>query len=1068
MRKIILLIGLIFAANVCLAVAPAFDLEKEMVGKIAAYVNAIVEENAYNDAHNQSYLNRYIISVDASKLLAVDPNKFLFQDTDFGNESYISTNDEKELNGKLLTAKTNTSISPYLLIINNLALVDGGNIYDGITTKDIFDETNLNIDKEKYYPRWVALEKEKAFIEKLKSELGNKLNNAMFVCWTRFITVKMGVDKGDYYETFVPFNIGIDNEVIGRFKELIKSASWTNDKKERATSFVRLMTASMNAFSKAKPKSGPGLIYYETYEGYKGVSADLLAKIGNLINEMGVDVYNQYQEDIKHATGAIVSEDAFQEYYNSLLAYQGAFRVWKEKLGSANDKNRILLQFVLSKSREGWFKALDIDTRIRVLNIVGVKGFLLSMHNLWVDDRDGYGGEEFMLAILKTVTTTADKKRVLDELKKNKLLEHLVKEMDGDAFGLFVSYVVNMILDVYPRPESDHQQMVLKNRFIPFDYDFFSKTQNETLNDNGSLSFNVEGTTFILRQDAFEEKTVTLASLTADPYEYILIRFESDCNLGSKLHFEKNSYATLPAIFCYFLFNEHHNKQIAKSASLILNTGMFALGVGELAAFFQGANGMTAALAMVDMGVSVMNIRAEDYLDRDPDFARHHPNYIRVLKAINLAYGAGRLSYEMNVALGGAYKTANQIIAEANLTEAQVELVRQIMTDLKGKDVLKLLDAGASGVAQLGSEWEQLLVQIEKGGFTKLGNQLKNADETFQKIFAQDFLNADKNVLTAFNNDPELFNIWANIFRSKEIGYLRAVEHLNKARLIERFSKLSENKKALFLNDFGGASDEAVLALNNDLTLIDVWENVYRSSNIEHLEALSRIKKLKLVNIEKKVADMTEADKIKFAGRFGRSSDDVWKAVDSYVDKWTKWKDEVFIGRKEFDSYGDLWNKTDLDGKEMFYEESGNYVIAHTRHNKVQGDYNMARDFAAQGYNVELLNEKQATGIKTPDANVKGIGIFDFKALEADDVEAIIKNVHDYTLGTKAQNADHMAFSMKENPYMKVEYVNQGVSLALETVDFSGVRIADKVALIYPDGKIKIIDINDFRNGIRF
>lgn len=180
----------------------------------------------------------------------------------------------------------------------------------------------------------------------------------------------------------------------------------------------------------------------------------------------------------------------------------------------------------------------------------------------------------------------------------------------------------------------------------------------------------------------------------------------------------------------------------------------------------------------------------------------------------------------------------------------------------------------------------------------------------------------------------------------------------------------------------------------------------------------------------------------------------------------------IALARKEFDAFGAEWlKKNPFTGKEMFNAESGGYVVAHTQHNNIYPhEFSMAEAFAKDGNKVKLLNEKAATGITTPDAEIVGMGNFDFKNIEATNPGKIETNVQCYVLDAKRQ-ADNIAFNLADNTVATPEIINKAVNNAIETARNAGLKnIADKVGIVYKDGSTKIIDLNKFNieNGVKF
>lgn len=108
--------------------------------------------------------------------------------------------------------------------------------------------------------------------------------------------------------------------------------------------------------------------------------------------------------------------------------------------------------------------------------------------------------------------------------------------------------------------------------------------------------------------------------------------------------------------------------------------------------------------------------------------------------------------------------------------------------------------------------------------------------------------------------------------------------------------------------------------------------------------------------------------------------------------------------------------------------------------------------------------------IKTPDAEIIGYGIWDFKNISPTArPKNIEKNIEDYVLATRRQ-APNIAFNLADNSNVTSSMVNQGVENAISTAQFSEnlSALPDQISVVYSDGSFKIITLSDFINGTRF
>lgn len=151
---------------------------------------------------------------------------------------------------------------------------------------------------------------------------------------------------------------------------------------------------------------------------------------------------------------------------------------------------------------------------------------------------------------------------------------------------------------------------------------------------------------------------------------------------------------------------------------------------------------------------------------------------------------------------------------------------------------------------------------------------------------------------------------------------------------------------------------------------------------------------------------------------------------------------------------------------------TGGYVVQHTGHNVITGnadniaEFHMAEAFAKENKVVKLLNESMPSGIKTPDAEIEGLGIFDFKNIGASATQ-IETNVRDKILGATVQ-ADNIALNLGDNALAVPSRVNGGIEQAIQTADNGGLSLPINIGVVYKDGSTKILTVQQFRNGDRF
>ncbi len=100
-----------------------------------------------------------------------------------------------------------------------------------------------------------------------------------------------------------------------------------------------------------------------------------------------------------------------------------------------------------------------------------------------------------------------------------------------------------------------------------------------------------------------------------------------------------------------------------------------------------------------------------------------------------------------------------------------------------------------------------------------------------------------------------------------------------------------------------------------------------------------------------------------------------------------------------------------------------------------KSEFAVAEALAGDGKKVKLLSESAPARVKTPDAEIIGEGIFDFKNVKAISENSIKTNVRDYVMNPfKRNEADGLVFYIKDNPSATPASINQGVLDAVSTV----------------------------------
>ena len=83
--------------------------------------------------------------------------------------------------------------------------------------------------------------------------------------------------------------------------------------------------------------------------------------------------------------------------------------------------------------------------------------------------------------------------------------------------------------------------------------------------------------------------------------------------------------------------------------------------------------------------------------------------------------------------------------------------------------------------------------------------------------------------------------------------------------------------------------------------------------------------------------------------------------------------------------------------------------------------------------------------------------------------DSLRTNIQSEVLAGGTDN-ENPCFTLQNNPNMTLELINNGILDAVSTATHGETSLPDKVGLVYPDGQVKILSINEFKNpnGQRF
>lgn len=604
------------------------NLEGRVIKQAESQFEGLIRQNALNDLSGMSSQNRYVIYIDVNELTADKP--LLYQQKGWGREQYVTAEQRALLDNRLAAIRTATGISPFMLIIHNMPLVLNRQLAAGKTVEDVFN--GLDASAADAAATKLVKDKSDAISNTIQASVKGSLKKAVFICWTRYVAIWNDKLRSGFYEVYSRKAYDLDETICSLISDGVRGIVH-KDRYVRAGQFVGAIEGAVNKYASLRPPTdGPGKEFYDTYKG-RCEDQSLLILICNTINSMGKNIYGQYLDDIGHETGNSTDRESFLRYYQSLQKYQNVYTQWAASIGNITDPDRILLRYVTSPKRDGWFANLWAKDRLSAMKVLNNGNLSGSSNFMAAVVGQGHGGEEFVLSLIGN-TPKEQQDSILTGLGKEGMLEGFVSKIDGANFATFINYITQFIQNVYPPSNVSVESLILQKRYIGFDGTFFGPANSQDFESNGEITLTVRKN-FHFRFDA---------DIKVSPYSYVLVDFKEDFDLGAAGKFLKGQRIKLPAIYCYYLFNEMHSKQLIVGAKVALNVVLFAVGIGELNAALQAANGVRVALAAVDLGLFAIDLAVqgcEEYLEK------HSPGFLKVWTAINLIYGAGRITYEV-------------------------------------------------------------------------------------------------------------------------------------------------------------------------------------------------------------------------------------------------------------------------------------------------------------------------------------------------------------------------------------------------------------------------------------
>ncbi|RPD42466.1 hypothetical protein EG028_04635 [Chitinophaga barathri] len=654
--------------TVSLAAAAGMPEDRIVKGAVSR-IGAVIRQNQLNDATGQSGNNQYIIYLDVAELMAPQTElpfavPFLHQGKGRGEELYVASDQVPVLEKKLADIKKTTGIAPYLVIIHNVPLMLQNKLGPNEKLEAVFKSQR----KTNGSPGQLAEENSTVIGQKIRNGLGGVLKDAILFNWIRYIGVYLDEPQSGYYEVYNSTSYDVSKTAQDLVGEGILTVNGRT-RPERANMFVDAISNGLTTYALAKPPtSGPGK---EFYDKYYSVADDekMLAIIANKINEMGQTLYDQYVKDAKDESNGWSNED-FKSFYNSLKAYEASYKKWLDLVGTEVDPERILLKYRYTPQPSGWFANLPVATRIKALKVIN-KGNLADIDNLFASafEMEGYGGEQFALELISN-TPDKDQDSLLKELGRESLLQTLVSKIDGDEFGQFVENIARFIENQYPPEKYAFTDLLARRHYIQFHGGFWGPANSKDFDDDGKVVLKVRKNFHFNYQSNFK----------VSPYDYVVVDFKKDFSIGGGKFLAGDRYK-LPAIYCYYLFNEGNNKKIMTFTKGAINIALFAVGVGELKAAIEAGKAARIIIAAIDIGAFgadlVINEAFGEYL------SEHHPNFLTAWNALNISYGVTRLAFELPGIARNVIKWGDAALADVKLTFSQKATLERIIAKAK-------------------------------------------------------------------------------------------------------------------------------------------------------------------------------------------------------------------------------------------------------------------------------------------------------------------------------------------------------------------------------------------------
>ncbi len=139
---------------------------------------------------------------------------------------------------------------------------------------------------------------------------------------------------------------------------------------------------------------------------------------------------------------------------------------------------------------------------------------------------------------------------------------------------------------------------------------------------------------------------------------------------------------------------------------------------------------------------------------------------------------------------------------------------------------------------------------------------------------------------------------------------------------------------------------------------------------------------------------------------------------------------------------------------------TGGFVLLHQTHNTNASELFVAEVFARLGRRVKLLSEQALPGVRTPDAEING-EIWEFKELSPEATS--ISNAVQRGVAAGKKRAPNVAYHI--NTEADIAGINTGIARAMV---WDTEKLLQRVALVFNDGRVQILNREELENGERF